>query len=265
MMIATAFVFPVFARSYCAEVVQPKFLITSQHHSPIIIHEHHGRNVTSSNWSGYAVTGADGSVTDVKGSWIVPAIQGSCGTANSYSSFWVGIDGFSSNTVEQIGTDSDCHNGVPTYYAWFEFYPHPSFTISLSIKPGDVISANVHYGGAGKFTVSLQDVTTGRSFSTSVKMSNARRSSAEWIAEAPSSGGVLPLANFGTADYGMNYTNQSNTCYAKVGTTAGPIGSFESNKEITMVNSSGATKAIPSGLSPDGSSFSDSWISANFL
>src|SRR6266542_694566 len=81
-------------------------------HSPIIIRERHGVSVGSLNWSGYAVTGAPGSVTDAKGSWVVPSIQGNCGSTNAYASFWVGIDGFSSNTVEQVGTDSDCQNGV---------------------------------------------------------------------------------------------------------------------------------------------------------
>jgi hypothetical protein len=35
-------------------------------HAPAIIHERQGTMVTSTNWSGYAVTGAKGSVTDVK-------------------------------------------------------------------------------------------------------------------------------------------------------------------------------------------------------
>src|ERR1035437_4462946 len=94
----------------------------ARHHDPIIIHERHGRDVTSGNWGGYAVTGTKGSVTDVKASWVVPAIVGNCPSTNQYSSFWVGIDGYSSNTVEQIGTDSDCVNSKPVYYAWYEFY-----------------------------------------------------------------------------------------------------------------------------------------------
>src|SRR5664280_96767 len=67
---------------------------------------------TSENWSGYLVTGATGSVTDIKGSWIVPAVTCSS-SGKAYSHFWVGIDGGSSDssTVEQIGTGSDCVNG----------------------------------------------------------------------------------------------------------------------------------------------------------
>src|SRR5262249_10307797 len=106
---------------------------TSRHHrGPASIREHrqHG-TFSSSNWSGFSVTSGKGEVNSASGAWIVPAAT--CGTAENdtsgYASFWVGIDGFSSNTVEQIGTDSDCVslNGRttsdPTYYAWFEFYP----------------------------------------------------------------------------------------------------------------------------------------------
>jgi hypothetical protein len=110
-------------------------------HYPMIVHERHGKNlVDSTNWSGYAVTGGNGSVSDVRGSWIVPSANCSNSPSTSYASFWVGIDGYSSNTVEQIGTDSDCESGQPTYYVWFEFYPHWSYTVnSVPIKSGDKV------------------------------------------------------------------------------------------------------------------------------
>lgn len=214
---------------------------------------------TSLNWSGYAVTGAAGSVTDAKGSWVVPQVT--CSSTNAYSSFWVGIDGYSSNAVEQTGTDSDCQKGSPTYYAWYEFYPQPSFIISgLTIHPGDVISAEVSSSGK-TFTVTLTDVATG-SFSTSATVSSAKRSSAEWIAEAPSSGGsILPLADFGTVNFGTDYTGVASTNFATVGGTTGAIGSFGSSvQEITMVSSSGATEAQPSALSVYGTSFQVTWV-----
>jgi hypothetical protein len=232
-------------------------------HGPMIIRESRNANVTSTNWSGYAVTAANGSVTDVKGSWIVPAIVGTCPATNQYSSFWVGIDGYNSNTVEQIGTDSDCENGVPTYYAWFEFYPHASYMFTnFSVSPGDNIVAETSYG-SGRFTVSITNLTTNQSVSTSSKVGSAKRSSAEWIAEAPSSGGVLPLADFGTVSFGASYTTDANTNDATVSGTTGPIGSFGANvQQITMVNSSGQVKAQPSALTADGSSFTDDWVSA---
>jgi hypothetical protein len=217
----------------------------------------------STNWSGYAVTGSAGSVSDVNGSWKVPAIVGSCPTASQYSSFWVGIDGFSSNTVEQIGTDSDCQNGRAVYYAWYEFYPSPSYTISgFTVKPGDTISAEVKYSN-NRFTVSIVDGS--KSYTTSATVRSAQRSSGEWIAEAPSSSrGVLPLADFGTVYFGSDNTKVTATCYATVAGATKAVGLFGSSvQEITMVTSSGkAVKAQPSSLSTDGTSFSVAWDSS---
>jgi hypothetical protein len=188
----------------------------------------------------------------------------SCGSTASYSSFWVGIDGYSSNTVEQTGTDSDCVNGKPTYSAWFEFYPHLSYTInSITINPGDVISAEVKSDTRGLFTVTLTDLTNGGTFSTSAKMPSAKRSSAEWIAEAPSSGGTLPLADFGTANYGEQYTRVASTSFATISGTTASLGSFGSNVlQIQMVDRNGVPEASPSSLSSKGSSFSVAWQSS---
>ncbi len=219
---------------------------------------------SSLNWAGYAVTATAGAVSDAKGSWVVPAIQGTCPSTNQYSSFWVGIDGYNSNTVEQTGTDSDCRSGAPAYYAWYEFYPHPSKVISgLTIHAGDVVSADVAYSG-GRFRVTITDVSTGASFSTSAKVNGAQRSSAEWIAEAPSSsGGILPLADFGTVSFGADTTGVASTCSATIGGVPGTIGSFGSGvQSITMVTSSNAVKASPSTLSSDGTSFSVTWKSS---
>ncbi|MGA2115128.1 MAG: G1 family glutamic endopeptidase [Bryobacteraceae bacterium] len=232
--------------------------ISRHQRSPFRLHERRDDGtVSSENWSGYAVTGTN--ITDVKGSWIVPAAT--CPAAqpvsprsrnqpDQYAAFWVGIDGYSSNTVEQLGTDSDCDGSNPTYYAWFEFYPHPSYTVNnFPVKPGDRISAEVSYSSSSKqFTVSMTDETSGKSFSTSTSVSSAARTSAEWIAEAPSSNsGVLPLANFGTVDFGDGYTGVVNTCYATVNGTTSAIGSF-TNEAIIMVSSNGADEAVPGAL-----------------
>jgi hypothetical protein len=83
------------------------------------------------------------------------------------------------------------------------------------------------------------------------------RSSAEWIAEAPTSksGIIRTLADFGTVLFGQNYTPLvAGTCYATLaGQLPKPIGSL-SWLQITLNNQS--NKAVPSSLSVDGSSFS---------
>ena len=233
-----------------------------------------GSNWYSTNWSGYVVNGSSGSVTSVEASWKVPTVTGSRFTT-AYSSFWVGIDGFiGSNTVEQIGTDSDIQRGVPAYYAWYEFYPAEAMqTISgLTIKPGNVINASVTYS-SGVFTLLIIDTSTGAYYSTTGTVSGASETSAEWIAEAPSSNfGVLPLANFGKVNFGSDTTGVTATCYATVNGDTGSIASFGTAvQSITMATETynfrthGYTvvpKATPSGVSSDGTSFSVTWNSA---
>src|SRR5208283_3815402 len=85
---------------------------------------------SSTNWSGYAVTGATDSVTSAVGSWNVTAVsKGASSRTTYYAAFWFVIDGFSSNTVEQTGTISEIQGTTATYYAWYEFYPSPMYEI----------------------------------------------------------------------------------------------------------------------------------------
>src|SRR5262249_13714484 len=158
-------------------------------------------------WAGYAISAGQGSVTDVRGSWVVPGIIGNCSAVEQDASFWVGIDGLTSSTVEQTGTDSGCVNGMPTYFAWYEFFPNPARVIhSIKLSPGDIMFAEVSYS-SGRFNLTIADLTTGSSFSKLGKVKGAMLSSAEWIAEAPSgSTGTLPLADFGKARFGQDQT-----------------------------------------------------------
>ncbi|QQG48807.1 MAG: hypothetical protein HY247_00335 [archaeon] len=244
--------------AFAALAVAPAFTFAAS--SSAIVASSRLRNVScptnscSTNWSGYAVTSGAGTVTFVKGSWTVPTAT--CDSNTAYSSFWVGIDGYNSGTVEQTGTDSDCSSGSPRYYAWYEFYPRPSFIISgLTVSAGDQITAQVQYNGL-KFVTTITDTTTGQSSSTSARVNSAQRSSAEWVAEAPSSsGGVLPLANFGTVSFGS--TNQ-----ATISGVTKNIGAFSTVWQITMVTSGGVVKALPSSLATDQSTFSVTWKSA---
>ena len=172
----------------------------------------------SSNWSGYAVAAAANSVSNVAGTWAVPTASTS---TNGYSSVWVGIDGYSSSTVEQVGTDSNVVNGKATYYAWYEMYPSDSVTISsIAVKAGDSITASVAYVN-NQFVLTITDNSDHQSYTKSFAASGESRSSAEWIVEAPSSNyGVLPLANFGKA----TFTN----IYATIGGTTAPIDAWQS-------------------------------------
>jgi hypothetical protein len=141
------------------------------------VYNFHPLHGTSTDWAGYVVattlnTPQNNAITDVKGSWIVPAVFGSV-TPNAYSACWIGIDGYSSTTVEQIGTDSNVNNGVAVYAAWYEMFPKPPVYLTMTIHAGDTISAEVNYLGMGMFRLSITDVTTGESFSTIQKSSVA--------------------------------------------------------------------------------------------
>lgn len=159
---------------------------------------HRISNSTSTNWSGYAVTGSR--YTSVSAAWTEPSVT--CSGTTAYSSFWVGLDGDTSNTVEQTGTDADCSGSTPQYYAWYEMYPKFPTNLRNPVQPGDHLTATVTTDGNGRFTLTLSDTTRGWTNSTSARLKSAKLASAEVIAEAPSSsGGVLPLANFGTVGF----------------------------------------------------------------
>jgi hypothetical protein len=245
-------------------------------HAPISIRRvHDDGSYDSTNWAGYAVTGNNGSVTSVTGSWIVPTATCGSGRGSSaeYASFWVGIDGWTSNSVEQIGTDSDCSNGKPSYYAWYEFYPEPSYYAGklTNLTPGHKMSATVSYNAAkADFTATITDetepsLTFTTTFTPTRQTGTPQRSSAEWIAEAPSSSsGVLALADFGTVYFGDDYTSVAGTCYATVSNVTGSINSFGSNVQMTSMVTEGKNPlamATPSALTKDGSSFLVTWYS----
>jgi hypothetical protein len=164
----------------------------------------------------------------------------------------VGIDGFNSTTVEQDGTLIECYKGVAYYYSWWEMYPTNDIqTVGSTVAPGDSISASVTRSGTS-YTLKLTDSThTANSFSTTQTCSSCANSSAEWIAEAPSSStGIEPLTHF------SNWGESSAT--VTKGTTKGVISSF-TDDEITMVDSGGLVKAQPGALNASGNGFTVTW------
>ena len=217
------------------------------------------RESTSLNWSGYAAATSltkpeTGSVSAVAGSWVVPTLSSQPG--QTYSSFWVGIDGYASSTVEQIGTEHDWSNDEQSDYAWFEMYPGYSFKISgFPVNPGDEISASVKYVSNNKFQLAISNLTHGVTTvvpGTYTKLAGTHRSSAEWVVEAPFSGSILPLADFGTA----SFTN----CTTTILGVTGPINSGHwVSDELTMETQNGIVKALPSVLSGSGEDFHVTW------
>jgi Peptidase A4 family len=216
----------------------------AQAHAPLHVPKHKVGRSTSTNWSGYAIDGSGAS--HVIGTWTANAVQCAAGE-NSWSSPWVGIDGDNSNTVEQTGTDSDCVNGVPTYYAWYEMYPKSLVQLSLPVSAGNSFTGEVTYNGNGNYTLKLTNNSTHQSFSTSQNSKKARDTSVEWIVEGPSNG---LISNFGSDPF--------SSASATINGTAGGLSAFGSAAQpITLVNNAGTIRAQPSAVTNNG--FTDTW------
>ncbi len=204
----------------------------------VLPHAHGVMPTTSENWAGYDVVGGIGSFTSVSASWVQPTIQPNSSTDTS-AVFWVGLDGDSSSTVEQIGTGSDSQGGAVSYYVWYEMYPGPMMIVPMSIGAGEQFSATVSSDGAGSFTLTIWNDFTHESYSTTQYSAAAQLSSAEVVAEAParSDGTLYPLSQFDSVGFTDCAVNGN------------PIGSFTANLNgINMVLASGYQLATTSEL-----------------
>jgi hypothetical protein len=190
--------------------------------------------VGSDNWSGYAVTGSNGKFTTVTSNWTEPT--GHCsGRSDTYSSFWVGLDGYSSDSVEQTGSEVDCDGSRVSYYSWYEMYPAYPVNFSNTVKAGDSFTGTVTFSGTNTYTLTLTDHTQNWTQTITKKQSGLDRSSAEVITEAPSSSeGPLPLTDFGTITYSSSSVNG-----ASLGSQS-PQGIYITGEDTTSsINSSG--------------------------
>ncbi len=82
-----------------------------------------------------------------------------CSAEDQITSDWVGLDGFNSGTVEQLGTISWCFQGTPTYFTWYEMFPAGTIEVGTTLKPGDKIAASVTRTGTS-YALKLTDSTT---------------------------------------------------------------------------------------------------------
>ena len=152
-----------------------------------------GHNINySSNWSGYAVTGT--TFTTATASWTQTAVT--CPSGSQFSSPWVGIDGYSSSTVEQTGSDGDCLSGRPSYYAWYEMFPRGTQVINKPVHAGDQFTGTVTHNSGTNYTLTLTDTTQGWT-NTVHKSISARNNSAEAVMERDGN----KLADFGTGPF----------------------------------------------------------------
>jgi Peptidase A4 family len=211
---------------------------------PMISHGFPHTAATSLNWSGYAATGRK--FRSVSASWTEPKAHCS-GSGHKFAAFWVGIDGANSGTVEQTGSDADCVGSHPRYFAWYEMFPAFPVNFANRVRPGDHFSASVTHNSGSKYTLVIKDHTQHWSHIVHKSLRGAKNSSAEIIAEAPSTGGgkVLPLANFGTMHFSNAKANGSAISHSRA-------------FRIVMINNARRPKDAVSSLS-HGENFTVKW------
>jgi hypothetical protein len=231
-----------------------------------IRHQPTVNNLVSGNWSGYQVTQH---ANYAQAGWTVPTVTAPSpgySTFGYYSSTWAGIGGgFNSGTgaLIQAGTTQDvAANGATTYYAWYEIVGGTGDTGSerrinnLPIHPGDFV------GGVGLFQAAsgAQAGVCNFTINTCISVplaSSAPGTSAEWIVEAPYSGGILPIANFHSVNF-------SNACWATTFVQGGPCSSIAAGgpQAITLqqyVLGGYQNLAIPGPITADGGGFTDAY------
>jgi hypothetical protein len=213
-----------------------------------LVRKKHGKyyQEESTNWSGYAASGGDGSFNSVSASWTQPTAT--CDdNGDEYAAFWVGLDGFNSDSVEQTGTDSDCDAGTPDYYGWYEMYPANPVYFNNTVEPGDAMYASVTFTGTDTYTLTLTDYTQNWTQTETENESGLANSSAEVITEAPSSYfGPLPLADFGTVNFSGSTAN-------------GQSMDAQNPTQIIMVGNSGDQLDTTSSMDSSGD-FSNTWL-----
>ncbi|HZY69437.1 MAG TPA: G1 family glutamic endopeptidase [Thermoplasmata archaeon] len=229
---------------------------------------HIASGATSANWGGYvALPASGGNITEGFAQWRVPAVTCPSGlNGATYHLTWVGFDGWTTNTVEQAGTQDYCSgaNATPAYYAWWEFYPYNAIQTKHSVKAGDLVQSYVLYNPAvcygathcGVYTLDLADLTSGYNFTVvgnpsicgtspftgATACEAGNDTSAECITEAESIGSVYqPISRYGNLSF--------SDCTVTLHGALKGIGGFSHFAVTTVGSVSGKVVQVSSRLS----------------
>jgi hypothetical protein len=154
--------------------------------------------VASNNWSGFAARGDH--FRFISATYSIPSLNCAISPDGSFDSEWAGLDGYTTKTLEQIGTFAECSGGTPSYFAFYEMFPSPSVSLK-GVNPGDSVTASVFFSNS-TWRLDLIDNTTQASISQTLPCpsgSTCHNANAEVISEVPNGG--PPAANL--ADYGI--------------------------------------------------------------
>ncbi len=153
----------------------------------------------SINWSGYAVEAKAGeAITAVSGAWHVPKIDPA---PPGFSSSWIGIGGFRTQDLIQVGTASS--GSIEGNYAWYEMLPDFETRITsgcagdptCAVTQADRIAASVTNVGGDTWQIMLANLGTGARAKwhwAKTFTYKSSFSSAEFVFEAPQIGVSIP-------------------------------------------------------------------------
>jgi hypothetical protein len=205
----------------------------------------------STNWFGYnqgTLEQGGKQFNSITGDWTVPTATQHANGQEEFSSDWIGIGGgcvdagctVGDNTLIQTGTEQDVDaTGHASYGAWWELIPGPSIAITnMTVAAGDHMHASISevVAGSNVWTITLQNVTRGQTFSTTVPYSSSHLT-AEWIEETPlligTNAGFAALPNLTSPRFDTSTTN---------GAPAG----LKASEEIQLIDSNGSVIGSPS-------------------
>jgi Peptidase A4 family len=205
-----------------------------------------------SNWTGYIDLAHRG----VKFRYVATRFRvptATCTSSNSKASFWVGLDGAGTPTVEQVGISTNCQNGHPRYQSWYEMFPEGA-QYKFSVHPGDSISMWVSQNSSGGiYELSVTDTTAGHTASfvqpgLCPPRKTCESATAEVILEADNG---TNLSRFTTVSF------TGSTVITRSGASGGfrNTGSWSLRKSL-MTGRNGAPLAAVSATSHNGEGFS---------
>jgi hypothetical protein len=213
----------------------------------------------SNNWSGYnkGLLETGSGFHSIRGQWVVPTATAATPGQAEASSSWIGIGGgcldtsctATDSTLIQTGTEQDvAADGTASYSTWYELIPAPSISTPLAVQPGNTVAAAITETLPGVWSISLTNVTTGQTWSTTVPYTSTY-ATAEWIEETPvtiggGGAGLAAMPKLGTVSFSGAGVN-------------GAAASLNPAEAMQLVDGSGQVLATPSAPDSTGTAFND--------
>jgi hypothetical protein len=202
-------------------VAKPAASRLRRHPSPASFTNNTGADTTAETigtytfptWSGAFLDTTD--VTSVTGTFTVPtpSLPDGGDSSTAYCGCaWVGIDGvtnFCSGGLMQAGVNWCIEDGVPSYSAWYEWWPAEAQQTydDISVTAGDQITVTIDATSTTGGTATLENLSNGQSstFTWTGESPALCEVTAEWIVEDFTVGdSPVPFANYGSVTFTGN-------------------------------------------------------------